>query len=149
MHFGIYLKKKGVITAEQLVGALEVQLKRLTPIGQLALEEGIISPRNIFEVLRAQGQKPYARFGDLAIEMGLVNRTQLMRLLMLQEDRKRALPEILVAQGVLTSEQAKAEMLEFRRAQAKRRMGSMVLSKIPPKCGWERSTVRDEELAAV
>ena len=149
MHFGIYLKKKGVITAEQLVGALEVQLKRLTPIGQLALEEGIISPRNIFEVLRAQGQKPNVRFGDLAIEMGLMNRKDLMRLLMLQEDRKRAMSEILLAQGVLTAELARAEMLEFRRAQAKRRMGSTVLSKIPPKYGRDSSHSRVAEAIGV
>jgi len=146
MHFGIYLKNRGVITAEQFVAALEVQIKRLTPIGQLALEEGIISPREVFDVLRAQGQRPNVRFGDLAISMGLMNRNDLMRLLMLQEDRKRSLSDILVAQGVMTTEWAKAEMLEFRRSQAKRRRGSMVLSKIPPKYGREGSAVRGAEV---
>src|SRR5262245_14196345 len=102
MHFGIFLTTKGIITAEQLIAAVEVQLNRLTPIGQLALEEGIISPRDIFDVLRAQAEKPSVRFGDLAIEMGLMNRKDLMRLLMLQEDRKRSIAEILVAQGVIT-----------------------------------------------
>jgi hypothetical protein len=149
MHFGLYLKKKGVITAEQLVAALEMQIKRLTPIGQLALEEGIISPRDIFDVLRAQGHRPNVRFGDLAIEMGLMNRKDLMRLLMLQEDRKRSLSDILVVQGVMTAQQAAAEMVEFRRSQAKRRMGSVVLSKIPPKFGRESSAARDAESVGV
>ena len=106
MHFGLYLKNKGIISAEQLVAALETQLNTLPPIGQLALEEGIISPRDIFEVLRAQSESPNVRFGDLAIEMGLMTRDDLMRLLMIQADRKRPLAEILVRQGVLTKEQS-------------------------------------------
>jgi hypothetical protein len=149
MHFGIYLKKKGIITAEQLVVALEVQLNRLTPIGQLALEEGMISPRDIFDVLRAQRERPNVRFGDLAIDMGLMSRRDLTRLLMLQADRKRAISEILVGQGVITVEQAEAEMMELRRSQAKRRMGSVVLSKIPPKCGRQFSQAREAEAVGV
>ncbi len=43
MHFGLHLKKIGLISAEQLVAALEIQLNTLVPIGQLALEEGILS----------------------------------------------------------------------------------------------------------
>ena len=56
MHFGLYLKNKRVITAEQLVAAAEVQLSSLTRIGQFALEESLISPRDIFEVLRARAK---------------------------------------------------------------------------------------------
>ena len=93
MHFGLYLKNKGIISADQLVAALEAQLETLPRIGQLALEEGIISPRDIFDVLRAQRESPDERFGDLAIEMGLMTRNELMRLLMIQADRKRPLEE--------------------------------------------------------
>src|SRR3982751_2165598 len=110
MHFGLYLKNKGIISAEQLVAALEMQLATLPPVGQLALEECIISPRDIFNVLHAQRQSPNERFGELAIEMGLITRDQLMRLLMLQADRKTALADILVGQGVLSETQAAAEM---------------------------------------
>jgi hypothetical protein len=130
MHFGLYLKNKGTITAEQLVCALESQLKTLTPIGQLALEEGMISPRDIFDVLRAQAESPNIRFGDLAIEMGLMTRDDLMRLLMIQGDRKRAVADILVAQGVLTKRQVVAEMIAYRESSAKRRATSVTPSKI-------------------
>lgn len=130
MHFGLYLKNKGIITAEQLVCALESQLNTLTPIGQLALEEGIISPRDIFDVLRAQAESPSIRFGDLAIEMGLMSRDDLMRLLMIQGDRKRQLADILVAQGVLTRQQADAEMSAYRETLTKRRAASVTPSKI-------------------
>src|SRR5215813_6686396 len=118
MHFGLYLKKKGIVTAEQLVAALEAQLATMPRIGQLALEEGIISPRDIFDVLRAQRETPDVRFGDLAIEMNLMTRSELMRLLMIQADRKRPLVEIFIEQGMLSAEQASAEMAEFRRSQS-------------------------------
>src|SRR3954470_22318611 len=91
MHFGLYLKKKGIISAEQLVDALESQLATMPRIGQLALEEGIISPRDIFDVLLAQSNSPNEMFGELAIQMGLMTRNELMRLLMVQADRRRPL----------------------------------------------------------
>ena len=116
MHFGMYLKNKGTISAEELVAALEVQVKTLVPIGQLALEEGMISARNIFDVLKAQSDSPNERFGDLAVEMGLMTRDDVMRLLMLQADRKRPIAEILVGQGVLSEQQVAAELASYRQS---------------------------------
>jgi hypothetical protein len=117
MHFGLHLKKSGVISAEQLVAALEIQQSTLVPIGQLALEEGMLSARDIFNILRAQSDAPNVRFGDLAIEMGLMCRDDVMRLLMIQADRKRPIAEILVGQGVLTDAEMEAELAAYRRMQ--------------------------------
>src|SRR3954467_12723170 len=113
MHFGLYLKNKGIISAEQLVAALEAQIVKLPRIGQLALEEGIISPRDIFDVLQAQRRSPDMRFGDLAIEMGLLSRSELMRLLMIQADRKRPLADVLVREGILSELRVAEEMAQF------------------------------------
>jgi hypothetical protein len=146
MHFGLYLKKRGVISAEQLVAAAEIQLSSLTRVGQLALEEAIVSPRDIFDILRAQSEAPDQRFGELAIEMGLMTRDELMRLLMIQADRKRSIAEILVSQGVLTRQQVAVEMSEYRRSVAKRRLGSLVPSKIPPP--KRRAKIAAEAIAA-
>jgi hypothetical protein len=117
MHFGMYLKKKGVISAEQLVSALEMQMKTLVPIGQLALEEGILSARDIFDVLQAQRDSPNERFGELAIELGLMTRDDVMRLLMLQTDRKRPIAEILVTERVLSQQQLTNELAAYRQSQ--------------------------------
>jgi hypothetical protein len=118
MHFGLHLNKIGLISAEQLVAALEVQVNTLVPIGQLALEEGILSARDIFDVLQAQNDAPKERFGDLAIEMGLMKRDDLMRLLMIQADRKRPIEEILVTQGAISEHEAASELAAFRRAKS-------------------------------
>ena len=136
MHFGLYLKNKGVITAEQLVEALEAQLKTLVPIGQLALEEGVLSARDIFNVLRAQSDSPNERFGDLAVEMRLMTRDDVMRLLMIQADRKRPIAEILVEQGVLTPAELKSQLAAYRQSLIgpKRRTTTSV---VPMRRGWD------------
>ena len=116
MRFGLHLKNKKVITAEQLVAALEVQMRSLVKIGQLALEEGMLTPRDIFEILLAQSHSPSERFGEIAVEMGLLTRENVPRLLMLQADRKRSISEILVGQGALTDEQLAEEMAGYRKS---------------------------------
>jgi hypothetical protein len=116
MRFGLHLHRKGLITADELVAALEVQTRNLVRIGQLALEEGILTARDIFDVLRAQHRSPNERFGELAIEMGLMSHDNLMQLLMIQADRKLPLGEILIWQGVLTDEQVDVELRALQKA---------------------------------
>ena len=147
MHFGLYLKKKGIISAEQLVAALEAQLATLPRIGQLALEEGIISPRDIFDVLQAQRRSPDVRFGDLAIEMGLMTRNELMRLLMIQADRKRPLADVFVTEGLLSEQLVDREMAEFRQLQTNRRAANANASKIVPAPRGHAAAMHDGELS--
>jgi hypothetical protein len=121
MHFGLHLYRKGTITADELVAALELQEKRPVRLGQLALEEGILSVRDVFDVLRAQHHAPHDRFGELAIEMGRMKRADLARLLMAQADRKVPLSDLLVCQGILSRRQADAELEAYRQAQLRPR----------------------------
>jgi hypothetical protein len=129
----LYLKKKGIISADQLVEALEAQLQALVPIGQLALEEGILSARDIFDVLRAQSDSPHDLFGELAIELRLMTREQLMRLLIIQTERKQPLAEILVWQGVITERKVAVEMAAYRRAQSQPKRPIMKTRLVPIK----------------
>jgi hypothetical protein len=138
VHFGLYLKNKGIISADQLVAALEAQLHALVPIGQLALEEGILSARDIFDVLRAQSESPQVRFGELAIELGMMDRDQLMRLLMIQSDRKRSVADILIWQGAITERQAALEMAAYRRAHSERQRPTMKTRLVPVKRPHQR-----------
>jgi hypothetical protein len=147
MQFALYLKNKGVITAEQLVAALEEQLGSLVPIGQLALEENVLSPRDIFDVLQAQSDSPNERFGDLAVEMGLMSRNDLMRLLMIQSDRKRPITDILIEQGALTPQKAASEMTAYRRTQQRRpRPSSGLEATLRPRMRDTSRLNRDERI---
>jgi hypothetical protein len=146
MHFGLYLKKKAIVSAEQLVDAIEAQLTSMPRIGQLALEEGIVSPREIFEVLLAQSNSPSEMFGELAIQMGFMTRNELMQLLMIQANRKLPIEEILVAQGVLSEPEAAAHMLEFRRSMVKRKTAPGHVPRIVPALRRRKSTQSAAEL---
>jgi hypothetical protein len=68
------------------------------------------------------------RFGDLAIEMGLLSRDEVMRLLMIQADRERAIADILVGQGVLTQEQLESELAAYRREQLQPRRAAATVT---------------------
>jgi hypothetical protein len=132
-----------------LVAALEAQLATMPRIGQLALEEGIISPRDIFDVLLAQRKAPDVRFGELAIEMRLMKRSDLMRLLMIQADRKRPLAEVFVSEGMLTSGQVAHEMAKFRQPRTLGRTARNQMSKIvPPPRGQKALLPADELIVA-
>ncbi len=116
MRFGMYLFHKGIITAEQLVAALEAQSRDQPQLGQLAIEEGKLSVRDLFMILRVQSDTTQDRLGETAIELGLMTRRDLAELLMLQSDRQRPLQDILVEQQVLSVEQAQAAIEAFRRS---------------------------------
>jgi hypothetical protein len=130
MQFGLHLCRREIITAEELVAALEVQTRRLVKIGQIALEEGVLSARDIFDVLRAQHRLPHMRFGELAVEMGLMTRNDLMRLLMIQAERKLSLADILVWQSVLTRGEADEELEAYRLKQQQPRGAELKTSVI-------------------
>jgi hypothetical protein len=149
MQFSLYLKNKGVITAEQLVAALEQQLNSLVPIGQLAMEENVLSPRAIFTVLQAQSDSPDARFGELAIELGLMTRGDLMRLLMVQADRKRPIVELLVDQGALTQSKAASELAAYRRAQLRPQRTTSATKVTLPARNSETTRPTSDELITV
>lgn len=120
MQFGLYLKKKGVITADQLVDALEEQHGKLVSIGQLSMEEGILSAREVFTVLRFQRDLPHEYFGDVAVGMGMMRQSHLHRLLALQWQRKPPLGEILVRQRILSQARVDEELAAFHRDMERR-----------------------------
>ena len=114
MKFGLYMVKKGVITPAQLVLALEKQHSHQRPLGQLAMEEGILSARQVFKILRCQSGMPHERFGEVAVGMRMMTHEQLERLLMIQWERKPSLEDILVRQRILTQSQLDDQLAAYR-----------------------------------
>ena len=64
MRFGIIAVEKGFVTAEQVVNALEVQVKedlssgKHQRIGMILLEQGHITLQQVNEVLQEMGSSP-------------------------------------------------------------------------------------------
>lgn len=128
MKFGLYLKSKGAITAEQLVAALEYQHSRLPSIGQVAMEEVILTARQVFQVLRCQSDLPHERFGEIAVGLGMMTPAELQRLLMLQWERKLPMVDVLVRMRILSQKRVDEELAAYRAAMERR---NVVIRRLP------------------
>lgn len=114
MHFGLYLVKHGVITSAQFIKALECQLLSRPQLGALALEQGKLSVKEIFQVLQAQADDPRKLFGELAIKAGMLSEDELDSLLYRQSTRTLPMPKIVVELGFVTADVAQECLVEYR-----------------------------------
>lgn len=100
------LIRSGAISAEQYIEALERQQAETSPLGQVAIEEGVLSPRDVFEILHTQRLYQDRRFGDLAVQLGKLKRPDVALLLLEQLEQRRPILQHLVELGALSSEEA-------------------------------------------
>ncbi|MEM8865059.1 MAG: hypothetical protein AAGF31_05880 [Planctomycetota bacterium] len=114
MQFGLYLIDRGLVTAEQFVAALREQQTAMPPLGQLAIERGLLSVRDVFRVLRVQSDFTHERFGETAVDLGLLSKEQVVALLELQSGRRPSVGEMLVRQGAINQETYERELATFR-----------------------------------
>jgi hypothetical protein len=113
VSFFEYLLTKGVITedARDLHAGFSPWSRE--PIGMIAVQHGLIRNNQIDMVLDAQ-RSSKLRFGDLAVEMNLLSRPQVDRLLKVQSFRIMTdLFEALVLAGLLEYHEALRHLAEF------------------------------------
>ena len=139
MKFGLYLKKKGVITAERVGRCARIPARRMVPIGQLAMEEGILSAREVFKILRCQSDLPHEYFGEVAVGMGMMTPAELQRLLVIQWERKPPLADVLVRLRILSQARVDEELAAFRRDMERR---NVVITRLHPQLAASDRTRR-------
>ena len=54
MVFGEFLIEKNIVREEELLKALDDQKAKRVPLGQLAVKEGFLEPKQLFKILTAQ-----------------------------------------------------------------------------------------------
>lgn len=116
MIFGEYLVEQNIIRGEDLARALEIQKTDRVPLGQLALQKGLIDNKQLFRILSRQ-RKPEEKnknFGKLAVEMGYLDQDQIETLLERQTHTNRLLGEILVTQGLVSQMDLIKALKKFR-----------------------------------
>ena len=116
MIFGEYLVEQKIIREKDLTGALDLQKTDRVPLGQLAMQQGLIDNKQLFRILSRQ-RKPEDRdksFGRLATEMGFLNQDQIETLLERQTHTNRLLGEILVSQGLVSQMELIKALKKFR-----------------------------------
>ena len=116
MIFGEYLVKQNIIQEKDLERALEIQKTDRVPLGQLAMQKGLIDNKQLFRVLSRQ-RKPEEKsksFGRLAVEMEYLSQGQVEMLLEQQTHTNRLLGEILVSQGLVPQVELIKALKKFR-----------------------------------
>lgn len=116
MIFGEYLVEQNIIRGEDLARALEIQKTDRVPLGQLALQKGLIDNKQLFRILSRQ-RKPEEKnknFGKLAEEMEYLDQDQIETLLERQTHTNRLLGEILVTQGLVSQMDLIKALKKFR-----------------------------------
>ena len=116
MIFGEYLVEQNIIREKDLARALEIQKTDRVPLGQLAMQKGLIDNKQLFRILSRQ-RKPEERnknFGKLAVEMEYLSQEQVETLLEQQTHTNRLLGEILVSQGLVSQMDLIKALKKFR-----------------------------------
>lgn len=106
MRFGEYLVAEGRLREEQLTRALAEQKRRQIPLGLLAIHSGLMRPERVHRVLRTQcRRRAWRRFGDLAVELDLIDSGALDVLLRKQAGSRPRLGELLVDESMVGAEE--------------------------------------------
>ncbi len=108
MQIELALVQTGVISADDYVAALARRDQERPPLGQVAIEQGVMTATHVLDVLRFQIAEPTRRFGELAVERGYLDSHQVAALLMEQQERQRPVIEHLVELGRLSRKQAQS-----------------------------------------
>ena len=112
MRFGDFLLARKLITEAALEQALELQRIYHRPLGKCAEDLGYITRRENVAILLRQLKFGH-RFGDVALEMGLMGRDQIDQALHTQRKSILLLGKILVEKGILTRKQMVLALKEF------------------------------------
>lgn len=108
MELELSLVQSGLVSAEDFVEAVSRREDERPPLGQIAIEEGLMGVRQVLDVIRTQRGASGRLFGEVAIEKGYLSSDDVARLLALQQQRQRPVIQHLVELGLLTYEDAAA-----------------------------------------
>jgi hypothetical protein len=100
------LVRSGLVSADDYVEALGRREEERPPLGQVAIEEGLLGVRQVLDVIRTQHVEPERRFGEVAVDKGYLTTSQVATLLMLQQERQRPVIDHLVELGRVSYEEA-------------------------------------------
>lgn len=120
--FGQFLIEHGEVDAGHVREALDLLDRTNRSLGEIAVDEGLLTPDAAARVNRAQrtSDKP---FGDLAIEMGLLDHSGLVSCLRLQRESRLMIGEALVRLGHLHEDRLGGLLDAYKSDQAEYAVG--------------------------
>jgi len=111
--FGQYLLEKNLISAEQLIAALQVQEDKNYRFGDYARAKGFLSDADVMK-LQAEQRRTDNKIGEIAVSLGLLTEKQVEEILTMQENDHIYLGEALRQNGFISHEQLYQELELFR-----------------------------------
>ena len=87
------------------------------PIGRIALEYGLLDMKQVFEILNRQADAIHLKFCAIALDLGYLDKQQVLFLLAIQKSRRPPIGEILVEMGVISPEQLAVSLAEFQKVE--------------------------------
>lgn len=113
--FGGFLVEKNIISNDDLIDALDIQIKQRALIGQLAKQNKMISGKDLLRILNAMRKPGNTKklFGEVAVSLGLLSIEQIDKLLETQNESSEPIGGILVSMGKMTKSQQKVLLKEF------------------------------------
>lgn len=116
MIFGEFLIEKNIVREEDLLKALDAQRAQQIPLGQLAVKEGFLEPKQLFKILTAQREQGNGggHLGMIAVNMGFMTLERMEALVKMQTETSELLGDILVEQGSLTRSELLLALKNFR-----------------------------------
>ncbi len=121
MLFGEFLLNQGLVKEDDLVSALDEQQQNKMPMGQMAVQKGLLDSKDLFKVLTEQRKRlrDANDFGRIAMEMGMLNETQVNELVESQTTTNELLGNLLVGKGILPREKLVQVLRDFNSVCAK------------------------------
>lgn len=113
LMFGQYLYYAGYISWRMLVEAISWQRMMRPSIGQMALQSGILTQRDVVQVLSQRRQEE--RFGECAVRIGYMTPVQQGSLVNKQRCQQRRIGEYFITQNVLSKDQLAGLIEQHRR----------------------------------
>lgn len=118
--FGHFLLSQGIITASQLLEAVEYQNQRNSRLGELAVAIGLVTHSDADRINALQSREDLL-FGEAAIKLGLMDQGQVEQLLTTQREGHVHLGQALVSLGYLNDTQLAVALERFRRHESESR----------------------------
>ncbi len=124
--FGQFLVEQDLISAADLLKAIELQESTNRKIGELVCDLGLMTPGQVDQVHQVQRHEDI-RFGDKAIELGFLTEEQLQQALTLQRNSHLYIGEALVKTGAFAEKELDDYLERFHRDQQPYRTGKIEL----------------------
>ncbi len=115
LKFGIYLVEQRIISPEQFCGLVKIQQESMMTLASIAIRKNMLTIRQVSTILDLNKENPEKLFGDIALELNLIDRASLNQLLHAQQRTCPSIRQLTIECGLLTARQTRVLFTHFEK----------------------------------